>query len=295
MISLKVLVLKDLSGSPKTTFKQSKQNIPVIGFENEYFELIKSINLYKPYTDMVLPPHFELNGLFIYEDKSVDKEFDTFQKQFAKYFAQDIIDIHNEYDTKHYLSISFDGQIFLPFFPHPDIVDSFKSKNNKIFPVLNYPFYKLIQMLKLIESTFRIEFKDQTISMPSQNKVSQKNLIERDFHNCFRSLDFEYEKYELKCSSDLLNRKTDKFIFYRCLIEQMLFEKKLMITNYCITYSDMGYNKTDDWLNFLESWKKECWERFHKQYCYLKKISPDNPSKNNHHISSMEWLRQEII
>ena len=39
MISLKVLVLKDLSCSSKTTFKQSKQNIPVIGFENEYFNL----------------------------------------------------------------------------------------------------------------------------------------------------------------------------------------------------------------------------------------------------------------
>ncbi len=297
MHNLRIIVLKDLTLTEFDLNNQFKECE-----KKTFFEVVKSISVYKSKNDyqIVLPSKYELNGIFIYEDHSVDKEYELFKREFDKAFGMEILNLFDEFDETHFLSICLNKQIILPFLPHLNRLvllnkkDSDKINYSYSEPIMKFPFYILEEILKIILTTFRNQFEDTKIFMSSQNRVCKKKLIERDFFNCIQNLNFQYQKFELKCSSELLNKKTDKFFFYCYLIEQLLCEKKIIINILCDKYQDEEKKNNinlDYWRDAFEVSKNICWKKFHKQYCLMKKISSKSSNANLH---SLDWIKFQM-
>ncbi len=298
MYNLRVLVLKDLTLTEFDLNNQFKECE-----KKDFFEVVKSVSVFKSKNDyqIVIPSKYELNGMFIYEDHSVDEEYELFKREFDKAFGMEILNLFDEFDETHFLSICLDKQVILPFLPHLNrLILLNKKDSDKITfsysePIMKFPFYKIEEILSMILITFRNQFEDSKIFMSPQNKGCKKKLIERDFFNCIQNLNFQYQKFELKCSSELLNKKTDKFFFYCYLIEQLLCEKKMIINILCDKYQDEVEENNinlDFWRDTFEESKNICWKNFHKQYCLMKKITSNESKSIN--PNSLDWIKFQL-
>ncbi len=300
MYNLRILVLKDLI---LTEFDMNSQ---FKDYEKkEFFEVVKSVSIFKPKNDyeIIIPPKYEMNGIFIYEDHSVDKEYELFKREFDKAFGMEVLNLFDEFDETHFLSICLDKQVILPFLPHLNrLILLNKKDSDKITfsysePIMKFPFYKIEEILNMILITFHNQFEDPKIFLSSQNKGCKKKLIERDFFNCIQNLNFQYQKFELKCSHDLLNKKTDKFFFYSYLIEQLLCEKKIIINILCDKYEDEAEKNNVNlyyWRDAFEECKNICWKKFHKQYSLMKKITSNQYKSSNANLHSVDWIKFHI-
>ncbi len=298
MYNLRVLVLKDLTLTEFDLNNQFKECE-----KKDFFEVVKSVSVFKSKNDyqIVIPSKYELNGMFIYEDHSVDEEYELFKREFDKAFGIEVLNLFDEFDETHFLSICLDKQVILPFLPHLNrLVLLNKRDSDKITfsysePIMKFPFYKIEELIKMILITFHNQFQDSKIFMSSQNRGCKKKLIERDFFNCIQNLNFQYQKFELKCSSELLNKKTDKFFFYCYLIEQLLCEKKMIINILCDKYQDEVVENNinlDFWRDTFEESKNICWKNFHKQYCLMKKITSNESKSIN--PNSLDWIKFQL-